>query len=96
MDVSILAALLIFVLHYGLVFWAEQRVPAGVTAVMMATIPLFMASTEITLLRTQRLTVRLALALLIAIGGVAVLMSHSLSKLQRESRERVPRPHVSA
>jgi drug/metabolite transporter (DMT)-like permease len=76
---AFLLALLIFVLDYGLVFWAEQRVPSGVTAVMMATIPLFMASSEITLLRTQRLTVRLALALLIGIGGVAVLMSHSLS-----------------
>src|SRR5207237_2104736 len=30
-------------------------------------------------LRTQRLTVRLALALLIGIAGVAVLMSHSLN-----------------
>ena len=76
---AFLLALLIFVLDYGLVFWAEQRVPSGVTAVMMATIPLFMASSEITLLRTQRLTIRLALALLIGIGGVAVLMSHSLS-----------------
>src|SRR6201998_3819487 len=35
-------AILIFVLDYGLVFWAEQRVPSGVTAVMMATIPVFM------------------------------------------------------
>jgi hypothetical protein len=51
MDVNILAAPLIFVLDYGLVFWAEQRVPSGVTAVMMATISLFMASSEITLLR---------------------------------------------
>src|SRR5438105_9097557 len=34
-------ALLIFVLDYGLVFWAEQRVPSGVTAVMMAIIPVF-------------------------------------------------------
>ena len=37
-----------------------------------------MALSEIIFLRTQRLTVRLALALLIGIGGVAVLMSHSL------------------
>ena len=72
-------ALLIFVLDYGLLFWAEQRVPSGIAAVMMATIPVFMALSEILLLRTQRLTVRLALALLIGIGGVAVLMSHSLS-----------------
>ncbi|HUL04152.1 MAG TPA: EamA family transporter [Gemmatimonadales bacterium] len=71
-------AILIFVLNYGLVFWAEQRVPSGLTAVMMATIPAFMALSEVVLLRTQRLTVRLALALLIGIGGVAVLVSRSL------------------
>lgn len=75
---ALLLALLIFVLDYGLLFWAEQRVPSGIAAVMMATIPVFMALSEITLLRTQRLTADLALALLIGIAGVAVLMSHSL------------------
>src|ERR1700724_297482 len=74
-----LLALLIFVLDYGLLFWAEQRVPSGIAAVMMATIPAFMALAEILILRTQRLTIRLALALLIGIGGVAVLMSRSLN-----------------
>jgi drug/metabolite transporter (DMT)-like permease len=72
-------AFLIFVLDYGLLFWAEQRVPSGVAAVMMATIPMFMALSEIILLRTQRLTARLALALLIGIGGVGVLVSRSLN-----------------
>jgi drug/metabolite transporter (DMT)-like permease len=71
-------ALLIFVLDYGLLFWAEQRVPSGIAAVMMATVPVFMALSEIIFLRTQRLSARLALALLIGIGGVAVLMSDSL------------------
>jgi len=52
-------------------------VPSGTAAVMMATIPAFMALSEIIILRTQRLTLRLALALSIGIGGVAVLMSHS-------------------
>jgi drug/metabolite transporter (DMT)-like permease len=74
----LLIALLIFVLDYGLLFWAEQRVPSGVAAVMMATIPVFMALAEILFLGTQRLTVRLASALLVGICGVAVLMSHSL------------------
>lgn len=77
-SVSVIA-LLIFVLDYGLVFWAERRVPSGVTAVMLATIPAFMALSEIIFLRTQRLSVRLALALLIGLGGVAVLVSHSLA-----------------
>lgn len=71
-------AVLIFVIDYGLLFWAEQRVPSGIAAVMMATIPVFMALTEILFLRTQRLTARLAFALLLGIGGVAVLVSHSL------------------
>jgi drug/metabolite transporter (DMT)-like permease len=78
MSASLLAVL-IFVFDYGLVFWAEQRVPSGITAVMMATIPAFMALSEILFLRTQRLTVRLGTALLIGIAGVAVLMSPSLN-----------------
>jgi drug/metabolite transporter (DMT)-like permease len=72
-------ALLIFVGDYGLLFWAEQRVPSGVAAVMLATIPAFMALSEIILLRTQRLTLRLALALLIGLAGVAVLTTHGLN-----------------
>ena len=74
-----LLGIVIFVLDYGLLFWAERRVPSGIAAVMLATIPVFMALSEIIFLRTQKLTVRLALALLIGIGGVAVLMSSSLN-----------------
>ena len=72
-------AFLIFTLDYGLLFWAEVRVPSGVAAVMLATIPVFMTLAEIFLLRTQRLTMRLVAALLIGIGGVAVLVSSSLN-----------------
>jgi len=72
-------ATLIFVLDYGCLFWAEQRVPSGIAAVILATIPVFIALMEILILRTQRLTTRLAVALLIGIGGVAILMSHSFS-----------------
>lgn len=72
-------AVLIFVLDYGLLFWAEKRVPSGIAAVMMATIPVFMAIAEIVLLRTQSLTLRLAFALLVGIGGVLVLVSRSAS-----------------
>jgi drug/metabolite transporter (DMT)-like permease len=78
MSASLLA-ILIFVLDYGLLFWAEQRVPSGIAAVMMAMNAVFMALSEIIFLRTQRLTARLALALSIGIGGVGVLVSHSLN-----------------
>jgi drug/metabolite transporter (DMT)-like permease len=78
LTLTVLAAM-IFLCDYGLLFWAEQRVPSGIAAVMLATIPAFMALSEIIFLRTQKLTVRLAVALLIGIGGVAVLMSRSVN-----------------
>src|SRR5882724_7782725 len=70
---------LIFVVDYGCLFWAEQRVPSGIAAVVLATIPVFITLMEIIFLRTQRLTVRLALALVVGLCGVAVLMNHSFS-----------------
>jgi drug/metabolite transporter (DMT)-like permease len=70
---------LIFLLDYGCLFWAEQRVPSGVAAVVLATTPVFIALLEIIFLRTQRLTIRLGLALMVGICGVAVLMNRSFS-----------------
>ena len=70
---------LIFVLDYGCLFWAEQRVPSGIAAVILATIPVFMTLSEIIFLRTQRLTARLGTALLVGLFGVAILMNNSLS-----------------
>jgi len=72
-------AVLIFVLDYGLLFWAEQRVPSGLAAVIVAMNAVFMALSEIIFLRTQRLTIRLVLAFLIGSSGVAVLVSRSSS-----------------
>jgi drug/metabolite transporter (DMT)-like permease len=74
-----LLAVLIFVFDYGLLFWAERRVPSGIAAVMMATIPVFMALGEIVFLRTQRLTLRLGLSLFVGMAGVAVLVGHAMS-----------------
>jgi drug/metabolite transporter (DMT)-like permease len=75
----LLLGFLIFVGDYGCLFWAEQRVPSGVAAVLLATIPAFMALSEIVILRTQRLTLRLTFALLVGLCGVAVLVSRSLN-----------------
>ena len=78
LSVLVLASL-IFVVDYGLLFWAEQRVPSGIAAVLLATIPAFMALSEIVLLRTQQLTLKLSAALLAGFAGVAVLVSHSIN-----------------
>src|SRR6266446_1894943 len=70
---------LIFVVDYGCLFWAEQRVSSRIAAVVLATIPVFITLMEIIFLRTQRLTIRLGLALIVGLCGVAVLMNHSFS-----------------
>ena len=75
----IVLAIAIFVMDYGLLFWAEQRVPSGVAAVMVATIPMFMALSEILFLGTQKLTARLAAALLVGAVGVVAMVSRSLN-----------------
>lgn len=71
-------AFLIFVMDYGFLFWAEKHVPSGTSAVILATIPAFMALAEIIFLRTERLTLRLGAALLIGLTGVVVLVDPSL------------------
>lgn len=74
---ALVLAVLIFVVDYGLVFWAEQRVASGIAAVMLATIPAFTALSEAVILRTRRINLRLSAALLVGIAGVAVLMNRT-------------------
>ena len=65
---------LMFLIDYACLFWAEQRVPSGVSAVILAFIPVCITLLEIIFLRTQQLSVRLSLGLLVGIVGVAVLI----------------------
>lgn len=71
-DASILGALM-FLTDYACLFWAEQRVPSGVTAVILAMIPVVIALLEVLVVRTQRLTIRLTAGLVVGILGVGIL-----------------------
>ena len=73
-GVTVLGTLM-FLIDYACLFWAEQRVPSGIAAVILAMIPVCITLLEIIFLRTQRLTFTLSLALLTGIVGVAVLMN---------------------
>jgi drug/metabolite transporter (DMT)-like permease len=75
-DASVLGTLM-FLIDYACLFWAEQRVPSGIAAVILAMIPVCITLLEIVWLRTQQLTLRLALGLTIGIIGVVVLMNPS-------------------
>jgi drug/metabolite transporter (DMT)-like permease len=66
---------LMFLIDYACLFWAEQRVPSGIAAVILAAIPVCITLLEIVFLRTQRLTLQLGCGLAVGILGVAVLMN---------------------
>lgn len=57
----------------GAVSWAEQRVPSGVTALLVASVPMWMVLIDWARPHGKRPTVTVAVGLLIGLGGVAVL-----------------------
>ena len=83
------AALWFGVIDFGislpLLYWGEQRVPSGVAAVLYATIPLT-TSLFARAAGLERLRPRIIFASLVAIVGVALLFSGSLSGRWEASR----------
>lgn len=73
--------LLSFAGSYGVVYWAEQRVPSGLTALLFATFPLFVAVLGHFLLPAERLHLRGAAGTLVGFGGVALIFSEDLARL---------------
>jgi drug/metabolite transporter (DMT)-like permease len=72
---------LTFAGSYGVVYWAEQRVPSGLTALLFATFPLFVAVLGHFFLPGERLHPRGAAGTLVGFAGVAVIFSEDLSRL---------------
>ena len=64
---------LMFLLDYACLFWAEQRIPSGIAAVILAMIPVCITLLEIIFLRTQAISFRLVSGLIVGIVGVGVL-----------------------
>jgi drug/metabolite transporter (DMT)-like permease len=73
--------LLTFGVCYGLVYWAEQWVPSGLTALLFATFPLWVAVLSHFFLKGERMRPLGAVGLLVALGGVALLFSQDLAAL---------------
>lgn len=77
-----------FVIAYGIVYWGEQYVPSGLTAVLFATFPLFVAILAHFFLPGERLTVRAGAGVLVGFAGVAVIFSEDLARLSDPWAER--------
>ena len=70
-------ALCMFVATYGAVFWAEQYVPSGVTAVIEATLPVTTIALEVFIFRQQPFSWRMLGAVVLGFSGVAWLLLKS-------------------
>jgi drug/metabolite transporter (DMT)-like permease len=71
-------ALFPFALTYGLIYWAEQYVPSGLTAVLFGVLPLYIALLGAALLPDAPLRVPIVVGVLIAIGGLALAVLESV------------------
>ena len=67
-------ALCMFVLTYGALFWAEQYVPSGVTAVIEATLPIVAMVLEVFVFRRQPFQWSMLVAVALGFGGISLLL----------------------
>ncbi|HEX8121053.1 MAG TPA: EamA family transporter [Solirubrobacteraceae bacterium] len=71
-------AVLPFGTTYGLVYWAEQHIPSGLTAVLFGVLPLYTALLAASLLPDEPLRARLVAGIGVAIAGLALAFNESL------------------
>jgi drug/metabolite transporter (DMT)-like permease len=67
-------ALCMFVATYGALFWGEQYVPSGITAVIEATLPITTVALEVFVFRQQPFRWRTLGSVALGFGGVAWLL----------------------
>ena len=70
---SIVLGALFFLIGHGTLHWAEQTIPSGVAAFLIATEPIFVAII-LTAMRRTRLTPTLLIGLLLGLFGVALFI----------------------
>ena len=75
-----LTGLLLIGLGNGGVVWAEQYVPSGLTAIVVATVPFWMVGIEAALPSGERLTARAMLGLVVGFGGILMLVWPELAE----------------
>jgi drug/metabolite transporter (DMT)-like permease len=77
-SVVLVVGTLLFALDYGLIYWAEQWLESGLTAVLFAVMPILTAIAAHVYLPAERLTPRRMGGALVAFLGVVALFGDSL------------------
>jgi drug/metabolite transporter (DMT)-like permease len=72
-------ALLPFAMSYGLIYWAEQYIPSGLTAVLFGVMPLYVAGLAMVFLHDEPVTGRFVGGVAIALGGLVLAFGESLA-----------------
>lgn len=67
-----------FAAAYALVYWGEQHIPSGLTAVLFGVMPLYSALLSAVWLAGEPLRARLVAGILIAIAGLVLAFAESL------------------
>jgi drug/metabolite transporter (DMT)-like permease len=75
-----LCGLLFFVGCHGVLAFAQQRVPSGVAAIILATIPFWILLIDFTFPQEKRPTPYTLMALVPGFAGVAIVASHSAGR----------------
>jgi drug/metabolite transporter (DMT)-like permease len=75
---SATVGLLPFATTYGLIYWAEQYVPSGLTAVLFGVLPLYVALLSVAFLPQEHLSARLLAGVVVALGGLVLAFGESL------------------
>ena len=70
---------LLFLLAYGILFWAEKTVPSGIASVLVAMIPIWTALLEIFILKREPWRWSLLFSIVLGLFGVGVLTMESSS-----------------
>ncbi len=72
-------ALTTFCISYGTTYWVEQYIPSGLTSILFATFPLFVAAIAHFSLPGERISLVSAGGILLGFLGVVVLLSEDFS-----------------
>lgn len=79
-------AFLMHVVGNGMVVWAQQHVPSGLTAVIIAMVPFWAVFVEAWLPRGERLTRQSFVGLLVGFAGIVILLWPQITVGGREGR----------
>lgn len=75
-NVALISAMM-FLIAYSGVFWAETRIPSGIAAVLVATVPIWTCLLEVFVLRESGWKWSMAGSILLGFGGVVLLTLNS-------------------